>query len=166
MFILGHTGLTLGIFYFIAKRFNISLDFRYVVIGSMLPDVVDKFASLLTAGDIFTNGRAFGHSLLFVLLLSLKGDFIWLAGGSLVHDILDNFWAFPGTFFWPLMGNFASYSVPDIGYWIDNILLQPYTIFGETAGFLTLMHILFKHKLYNKDNMAHFLRTGELLSSK
>ena len=164
MFVLGHTGITLGIFYFIAKRFNVEPDFRYVIIGSMLPDAMDKFVSLLTVGDIFTNGRVFGHSLLFVLLLaSLNGNFIWLAGGSLVHDMLDNFWAFPGTFFWPLMGNFASYSVPDISYWIDNILLQPYTVFGEIAGFLALMHILFRHKLYDKDNLAHFMGTGKLI---
>jgi len=37
-----------------------SIDYRLVLIGSLLPDILDKPSWLITFGDIFPSGRAYG----------------------------------------------------------------------------------------------------------
>ena len=41
-----------------------SIDYRLVLIGSLLPDILDKPLWLIASGDIFLSGRTYGHTLL------------------------------------------------------------------------------------------------------
>jgi len=117
MLFFGHLGVTLGIFYslgFMIPHLRKFIDFRYLALGSMLPDIIDKPLGKLVFAQTLANGRIIGHTLLFSLFLALLGFYIYgkkgnpallaCAAGSLCHLLEDRMWANPATFFWPLFG--------------------------------------------------------------
>jgi membrane-bound metal-dependent hydrolase YbcI (DUF457 family) len=112
-----HIGITLALFYIAARAFpkiKAHINYWYVIIGAMLPDIIDKLIGRVLFEDIFASGRIFAHTLLFVVVLSISGYYLFsrrrdsrvliLAGGSFVHIVLDSMWKNPQTLFWPLMG--------------------------------------------------------------
>jgi membrane-bound metal-dependent hydrolase YbcI (DUF457 family) len=117
MLLFGHIGVTLGIFFglgiFIPRLRN-SIDPKYLVIGALLPDLIDKPIGLIIFASTFANGRIISHTLLFVLSLFLVGLYIYekkkdikvliLASGSFFHLLEDYMWTTPKTLFWPLLG--------------------------------------------------------------
>lgn len=117
MLIFGHLGITLGIFFglaFFIPRFRTVIDPRFLAIGALLPDLVDKPIGRIIFASSVANGRIIGHTLLFSFLLLLTGLYLYekrrdikvmaLATGSFFHIFEDQMWAQPLTFFWPLLG--------------------------------------------------------------
>ncbi|MDA0524634.1 metal-dependent hydrolase [Methanococcoides alaskense] len=119
MFIIGHLGLTLAIFLIISlliPSIRKRIDYRFVAIGALLPDLIDKPIGRLFFEEIFANGRIFAHTFLFVVALFLLGVFIYrqqrengsgmivLSFASLMHILQDRMWLVPQTFLWPVMG--------------------------------------------------------------
>lgn len=129
MFLFGHIGLTLGIFFglgFIIPRIKTILDPKYLVIGALLPDLIDKPLGRVIFASTFANGRIIGHTLLFFLIISLIGLYFYdkrgdikvltLSTCSFFHLIEDKMWTNPQTLFWPLFGlSFPKGNVDDIG---------------------------------------------------
>lgn len=117
MLLFGHLGITLGIFFGLGifmPRLRTIIDPRYLAIGAILPDLIDKPAGELIFASTFANGRIIGHTLLFSLLLFLTGLYLYekrrdiralsLTSGSFLHLFEDQMLAHPQTFFWPLLG--------------------------------------------------------------
>jgi hypothetical protein len=117
MLLFGHLGITLGIFFgfaFFLPRLRTIIDPRYLVIGALLPDLVDKPIGRIIFASSVANGRIIGHTLLFSFILLLTGLYLYekrkdikvlaLATGSFFHLFEDQMWAQPRTFFWPLHG--------------------------------------------------------------
>jgi membrane-bound metal-dependent hydrolase YbcI (DUF457 family) len=117
MLLFGHLGITLGIFFglaFFIPRLKIVIDPRYLAIGALLPDLVDKPLGRIIFASSLANGRIIGHTLLFSFLLLLAGLYLYekrrdirvtaLATGSFFHLFEDQMWIQPRTFFWPLRG--------------------------------------------------------------
>jgi LexA-binding, inner membrane-associated putative hydrolase len=117
MLLFGHLGITLGIFFglvFFAPRLSTVIDPRFLAIGALLPDLVDKPIGRIIFASSVANGRIIGHTLLFSFLLLLIGLYLYekrrdikvvaLATGSFFHLFEDQMWAQPRTFFWPLHG--------------------------------------------------------------
>jgi len=87
---------------------------RLLLLGSLLPDIIDKPIGRVFFRETFDSGRIFCHTLLFLILLSLIGLYIyrrrhkaWLlviSFGVFVHLILDGMWGDPDTLLWPLYG--------------------------------------------------------------
>jgi membrane-bound metal-dependent hydrolase YbcI (DUF457 family) len=121
MFIFGHIGITLATVYLIAysldrllpeKSFRI--DYRLVVFGSLLPDMIDKPLGRIVLAETIGSGRIFAHTLLFGILLAFAGYFLFrrtedskllvLAGASFFHLLEDQVWKSPKVFFWPFSG--------------------------------------------------------------
>jgi len=112
-----HIGITLAIFVIASLAFpkiRSYINYWHVAIASMLPDVIDKVIGRVLFEDVFSSGRIFAHTLLFVLVLIIAGNYIYsrkgstlmlvLGGGSFVHLMLDSMWKAPVTFLWPLLG--------------------------------------------------------------
>jgi inner membrane protein len=105
-------------------------DIRLILIGSMLPDIIDKPLGHLILSNLLSNGRVVCHSLLFFILLSLSGIFLsWrfnikglmiLSFGVALHLVLDEMWLNPRTLFWPLLG--FSFEKINIENWIPDML--------------------------------------------
>ena len=117
MFVLGHIGITLGIFYSLNRLFlkkNIPIDFKWIAFGALLPDFIDKPLGRIILAETIGSGRIFAHTLLFGVLLGLvaayafyrKGWMIPLvvAGASFCHLLEDQMWNSPKVLFWPLLG--------------------------------------------------------------
>lgn len=137
------------------------MDVRLLIIGSMLPDIIDK-----PLGMIFLeNGRTYFHTLIIALIVFGLGLYlyrsrksIWLLTlniGMFSHLILDYMWQTPDTLFWPLFGwtfpmeNPASW----LSNWLSTLIHNPAVYISEVAGLLILMSILWfligKRKLWN-----------------
>ena len=117
MLLFGHLGVTLGIFFGLGifiPRLKTLINPRYLAIGAILPDLIDKPIGEVIFASTFANGRIIGHTLLFSLLLLLIGLYMYgkkrdirvlsLSSGSFFHLFEDQMGADPQTFFWPLLG--------------------------------------------------------------
>jgi len=65
----------------VTRGFSFQLDYRLLMLGSMLPDIIDKPLGLWLLVDVFSNGRIFAHSLLFTTLLVAAGIYLCVRGG-------------------------------------------------------------------------------------
>jgi LexA-binding, inner membrane-associated putative hydrolase len=117
MLIFGHIGITLGIFFvfsYFAPRLKTIIDPRYLAIGALLPDLIDKPLGMIVFASTISNGRMISHTLVFSITLFLIGSYLYnkrldirvitLATGSFFHLMEDQMWATPQTLFWPLLG--------------------------------------------------------------
>jgi len=49
------------------------IDIRLLLIGSLLPDIIDKPTGQVLFRETFSNGRIFCHTLLFIILVTVIG---------------------------------------------------------------------------------------------
>lgn len=98
MLLFGHLGITIGIAWILERKFK--MNYILIAIGSLLPDIIDKTVGFL----FFSTGRAFAHSLLFIVLLLFlsvwKRFFIYITFASFLHLIQDEMWN-SSTFYFP-----------------------------------------------------------------
>jgi hypothetical protein len=168
--LLWHLGTAAALVYITLGRRRI--DYRYVLIGAVLPDLVDGLLGLLFFDG--PAGRWVAHSLLAVILvavaiiLGLKGDrrlgLFGIAVGWLVHLVADGMWEAPETFLWPGFGS-AFATEPAEPYTWD-LLLHPWdhlTTWGlEVAGVALLWWFYVAFELGKNDRLRLFLRDGYL----
>ena len=133
MLLFGHIGITLGVAWLIESKLRVKIDYRQIAIGSLLPDMIDKPVGMILLP--INNGRIFGHTLLFLLILliiSLKyRKFLFLSFASFLHLIEDEIWNEPETLFWPLLGEFPAKEHSSFYEYIGRILSE----------YLSLIHI-------------------------
>ena len=103
-----------------------NLDYRMIIIGSMLPDIIDKSLFLLLNESGLFTGRSHAHTLLFALallsagILSRKSWLLTLALANLSHLFLDFIWDDPEILFWPFLVD-LSRTKPKDGFLISGI---------------------------------------------
>lgn len=151
------------------------IDFRVVMLGAVLPDLIDKPIGTVFFEAKFASSRLYGHTLLMVTLL-LVGVQLVLRGSTarrwfilpiaaLIHLALDGMWNQPVTLFWPL---FSTTFPPDQtgNYWLE-VLKRPlengWVLAGELAGLGMLIYLFRAFRLQNPVNRRRFLRTGDLI---
>ena len=147
-----------------------SIDYRLVLSGSLLPDIMDKPSWLFASSDIFPAGRNYGHTFLFNLLLFICGLILikykkpWLliiSLSSYIHLILDQMWGYPVTLWWPLSGSF--HSVETAG-WLPGIMQSlssdPGTYVPEIIGLIIIL--VLGCRLIVKKSVLNFIRTGAI----
>jgi LexA-binding, inner membrane-associated putative hydrolase len=153
MNIFGHIGITLGIFLLICMFIPLLkkiIDFKYLAIGALLPDLIDKplgwiiFPSLLLGGRTICHTFVFSFALLYIGLSMYEKisdrRIVSLAAGSFFHLMEDQMWQEPRILFWPLLG----WGFPKSS--IDNALLgikELIEIFDPGFGRLTIRDIYF-----------------------
>lgn len=106
------------------------IDIRLLLIGSLLPDIIDKPTGHLFFKDTFSNGRIFSHTLLFFIVITLFAFYLYrshgkrwlltLSFGIFAHLMQDQMWLEPQTLLWPLHG-FAFERI-DLTNWIPGII--------------------------------------------
>lgn len=147
-----------------------SLDIRLLLIGSLLPDIIDKLVGQVFFRETFSNGRIFSHTLLFLILLTVVGLYFYrcqsqtwllaLAFGTLTHLIFDQMWHVPQTLFWPLFG-LALVKI-DLSRWIPGmfsaLFTEPTVYVPELAGGAIL--IWFALTLRQRKKIYAFIRYG------
>ncbi|MHA1191433.1 MAG: metal-dependent hydrolase [Promethearchaeota archaeon] len=130
-----------------------------LIIGSLLPDLIDKSLMFLGLGS----GRGFSHTLLFAVVfyaitfLILKRKTIIpnsLVIGILFHLLLD----LPEIpLFFPFIDYQFIYLEDPLGGWLFSLLNDPIVQVTEVLGILFLITILFHNKLYGVRKIFTFI---------
>lgn len=168
MFIFGHTGITVAI----CRKFRKDLDTRKVVIASVAADIIDKPIGLLYSESFGKHTRLAAHTLIACVIIFATAKFvkkrepnsIWYAFAYFFHMILDQMWMPPYSiyiFFWPFLGAVPEHPLRAAERWSRSIH-QPYTVAGEIIGLIIWITIIYKNRLYRKNELSHFLNTGTL----
>jgi hypothetical protein len=184
MLLFAHTGITLGAATVISGAANYRqgktawltslskyMDIRFLIIGSMLPDIIDKPIGQYFFADTFSNGRIFSHTLSFLVLLTVIG-FLWyktkhqiwglsLAAGTLAHLVLDGMWGVPETFFWPFFG--WEFENREISGWLgglfDTLVSNPAIYISEVIGFV--ISVWFGLLIIKRKQLKSLIKTGK-----
>ncbi len=178
MFVFGHIGLTIaaaGLPRAAAgnrpgAQWWRQIDYRLVALGSLLPDLLDKSVWLLGNGNIFPSGRAFGHTLLFNLVLILAAALLARSGrrgllafslASLMHIVLDGIWTRPTTLWWPLLGSMLHTEPANLSWYVlHGLLTDPLTYIPELTGFAIV--VVMGLRLLRRKGVGRFMRSGAL----
>jgi inner membrane protein len=150
------------------------LDLRFVIIGSLLPDIIDKPIGRYFFNNTFGTGQIYCHTLLFAILLFLAGFLIafkyknsfmlMLAFGTFVHLILDGMWQKPNILLWPIFG-FGFEKLPPIpfGTYLWDLILQlfktPWEIIPELIA--AIIFFWFVWLLWRQKKLRSFILSGQ-----
>ena len=199
MLILGHTGITLGAAVLLngalrgghlpqkvpASNHTRSgraswitsvgnyIDVRILLVGSLLPDIIDKPVGQFFFREAFSSGRIFSHTLLFLIVVSLAGLYLYqrhgkgwllvLSFGTFTHLVLDQMWQAPSTLFWPFLG--FVFARADLTNWVSIIfralLTNPGVYVPELVG--AAMLLWFGLVLIRRKKVGAFIRYGQVL---
>jgi hypothetical protein len=165
-----HLGLATVIVYVTLGRRRI--DYRYILLGAILPDVIDGILGLFVfAGP---SGRWIAHSLIanvavtVAIILLLRGEtrlaVFGIGVGWLTHLVGDAMWDAPQTFFWPLAGTGFADSPAEPYSWdlftapLDHV----WTWVGELVGVAVLAWFWIAFQLGDTTRRRQFLKDGYL----
>ncbi len=168
-----HLGGTIALFRAVFR--DSKVDLRFLALGALLPDLVDKPLGTILFPDLFNgNGRVVGHTLLFsllvmtiVLLATRRGRvrrrWMAVAVGALIHLFLDGMWTEQETLLWPAFGWAFPPGPPD--YWsglLGRIVSDPWLAVREVAGLGYLALLWRRARLGDPQRRRELLRTGRV----
>jgi inner membrane protein len=176
MYLLAHAGITLGAARVVEQAVNrpfFRLDYRFILLGSLLPDIVDKPLGRIIFGEVIANGRIYLHTLIFLVMTILLGVFIYrwkhslwgfcIAFGVLMHLVMDAMWMDPITLFWPFIspafGKGPGIAFLDIVHsWVHTLFIEPRAFLPELAGLVIL--VIFSCRVIKEKRVMAFIKTG------
>ena len=147
-----------------------TIDIRFLLIGAILPDIIDKPLGLFNIGS----GRSIAHTLLFLLIFTLAGLILYiarkwkrilvLASGILAHLILDSMWLNTHTLFWPFYGSHFSTGNPSdwLSRWWSSLVSDPIVLICEATGFLIIAY--FVYFLFKQRKLTTFVIDGYFIN--
>jgi len=153
------------------------IDIRLLLIGSLLPDLIDKPIAWFFFRETFSNDRIFSHTLIFLIVIALSGLYLYwnrnktwllvLSFGTLTHLILDAMWRTPRTLLWPLYGfsfvryDLAAFNLSSLIQGIFHTLLTyPAICIPELVGLAVV--IWFAWLLTRRRTLYAFIRHGRV----
>jgi len=146
------------------------IDLRVLLIGSLLPDLIDKPIGRLVYGTF--GCRLFCHTLIFLLLIVFAGLLLFvrrrqnwllvLGFGIFMHLVLDGMWLDTQTLLWPLQG-FSFPNVERTG-WEQSIWHRLFTSLNVYVPELVGIAILacFAWLLVQRRRVHAFIRHGQV----
>jgi membrane-bound metal-dependent hydrolase YbcI (DUF457 family) len=144
-----------------------------LLIGSMLPDIIDKPLGIYLLADEIGNGRIYGHTLLFLLFTVTAGILLYyfrgspalllISAGTFAHLVLDQMWQNPSTLFWPILG--AEFERHETGEWLgglfETLTSNPSVYIPEIIGVLIVA--VFAWQIIRNGRILAFIRTGRII---
>jgi len=154
MFLFGHIGITLGLFILLeyaVPGIRGRIDYRYVVLGALIPDIIDKLIGRIIFPYSIASGRLIAHALIFSLLFSLaafyyfkrygENRYLPMSGAFFLHLLEDRMWMNPEIFFWPFLGwKFHPGTPPD--YWLDYFMIMAKNSFTPDFSLTFISEVL------------------------
>ncbi len=148
------------------------IDIRVLLIGSLLPDIIDKPLGHIIFSNTLSNGRIFCHTALFLFLITIAGTYLykrtkrnWLlviSFGTFTHLIFDQMWLCPHTLFWPLYGLNFTQGDSNILLVVKNMFIElttsPVTYIPEIVGAIVLL--IFCSQLIKLKSLNSFILKG------
>ena len=136
-----------------------AIDYRLVMAGALLPDVVD----IAFGGARVLHSLAWSVAFLVVVMVMTRGRrlrrrrLLALPIGTFCHLLLDAMWTRTETFWWPFFGwRFDGQGLPSL----DRPVVV--TVVLELAGLAALLWARSRFRLAEPDRRREFVRTGRL----
>lgn len=151
-----------------------AMDIRVLVLGAILPDLIDKpIGSVLFTGH-FDTGRIYAHTLAFaavVLVLvmaatqrgtSARKRWMALPIGVLFHLLLD-MPVDPETLWWPILGlDFPAFAKGQLADLVVYLLKSPVVVIQELLGLVYLVVLYRKAELGEPERRRELVEAGTI----
>lgn len=169
-----HLGASLWLFRWIFK--DPKVDIRFLLVGAVLPDLVDLVFGTVVFPD-FATGELWFHSLVtasiymtVVLVTTRRGRrrraYMALAVGWLFHLVLDGLWTTPEILFWPFFGwDLPTGAAPFWPSAWDRALADPWRWGWEALGAGYLAWLWRATGMNRSERRSEVVSTGRLPAS-
>jgi inner membrane protein len=148
-----------------------SIDYRMVLLGSLLPDIIDKPMWIFTGSNVLWDGRGYAHSFIFSFVLLIAGivfaatrNSTWLltvSVGAFFHLALDQMWLNPVALWWPLLGPIHREATAG---WLASLwrglTSDPTDYVSEIIGFAVILYLSLRLLIGRR--VMRFLKTGNI----
>lgn len=167
-----HLGATLWLFRWIFR--DPKVDVRFLLLGAILPDLIDLPIGTVFFADRYSTGELWAHSLIapslyivIVLIATRRGRerraWMALGVGWMFHILLDGMWLEREVFLWPFFG----WEIPpgEAPFWPlawERALSDPWRWVKEAVGLGYLVWLWVRLGLSNRDRRHALVATGRL----
>jgi hypothetical protein len=167
-----HIGASLWLFRWIFR--DPKVDVRFLLIGAILPDLVDLPVGTVLFADRYSTGELWFHSLLLpivymatVLALTRRGRrrraWMALGVGWLFHLLIDGMWVNQEVFLWPFFG----WAIPpgEAPFWPlawERAMSDPWRWITEAIGLTYLAWLWVSLGLNIREKRLLTVQTGRL----
>ncbi|MGD2102420.1 MAG: metal-dependent hydrolase [Acidimicrobiia bacterium] len=167
-----HLGATLWLFRWIFR--DPKVDVRFLLLGAILPDMIDLPVGTILLSDRYSTGELWAHSLVaptvymvIVLIVTTRGRVrrAWMALGVgwLFHLVLDGMWLDSDVFLWPFFG----WEIPagQAPFWAlawERALSDPWRWVEEAVGLTYLLWLWARLGLSTPERRLTLISTGRL----
>jgi inner membrane protein len=164
MFLLGHLGIGLGLAWLLSWRSTFRIDYRLILIGAILPDLVDKPVAFLLNLD----SRLWAHTFLFLFaILALSFVPSWrslrfIGFGVATHLLLDQIWNEPRVVLYPAYGWTFPAAAFNVDRWFDALAHDAVVQVSEVVGFALLVAFAWAHGIRSWKSLRAFVTHGTL----
>lgn len=164
MFLLGHLGIGLGLAWLLSWKSRARVDYRLVLFGSVLPDLIDKPLGIALGLET----RIWAHTFLFlfsVLLVSFMppfGALRFVGFGVATHLLLDEIWIRPDIVWYPAYGWWFPPAAFDTERWFETLFHDPVVQAAEVIGAVILIAFALRHRIRSWNAVLEFARHGTL----
>lgn len=149
------------------------MDLRMLLMGALLPDLVDTPIGLVFYGRLHsvrlaTHGLLLASIVMVAVVMSTRRGRprkMWmpLAIGLLLHAVLDAMWLDPETLWWPLFGwGFSPAGPENLHSYLGSVLGDWKVWLGEAAGLVYLAYLWSAAQLSDPEKRATLWRTGRI----
>lgn len=167
-----HLGASLWLFRWVFR--DPKVDVRFLLLGAMLPDLIDLPVGTIVLADRLSTGELWFHSLILpsvymtvVLLMTRRGRrrraWMALGVGWLFHLLLDAMWVTEDVFLWPFFG--LDIPAGESPFWplaVERALSDPWRWAKEIFGLGYLAWLWFALGLNLKERRRETVETGRL----
>lgn len=170
--LLWHLGASLWLFRWIFR--DPKVDVRFLLLGAIVPDLVDLPIGTIVLAERFATGELWFHSLVIpslfmatVIVVTRRGRrrraWMALGVGWLFHLLLDAMWIDQDVFLWPFFG----WEIPagQMPFWTlawERAISDPWRWVKEAAGFAYLAWLWIALGLNHGERRQLTLETGRL----
>jgi inner membrane protein len=164
VFLLGHLGIGLGLAWLLSWKSTGRVDYRLVLFGTILPDLIDKPLGYVLGleGRIWAHTFVFLYAILALSFLPRLWDLRLVGFGVATHFLLDRLWETPRIILYPAYGWAFNPAIFDSGRWFDTLFHDPYVQAGEIVGAAILILFAWRKGLAHWAALWGFVRHGTL----
>lgn len=166
-----HLGASLWVFRWVFR--DPRVDVRFLLLGVILPDVIDLPLGTVLLADRYSTGELWGHSLIVpslymvvVLLMTRRGrrrrTYMALGVGWLLHLLVGGMWVEPEVLFWPFFGGVPAGDAPFWPLAWERAMSDPWRWVKEVAGVAYLAWLWIGLGLGTTARLRQVLVTGRL----
>jgi hypothetical protein len=163
MYLLGHLGIGLGLAWMASRTSKRAIDYRLVLLGAILPDLIDKPLGVA----LNLESRLWAHTLVFlgtVLAMSAVPrvrKLLFVGVGVATHLLLDRIWEMPWVAVWPAFGSaFPADDGVNLFRILEVLWTDPVVFVGEVVGVIVLVAFARAHGIRSWPSLKAFLANG------